>query len=83
MSTEHKYGAGVYDPHLGFVIAGGFIPTGGVERTYDGISFSNLKEMPENIDGHCLVSLQNGNLVAVARNYGTVMYAIFVILMNL
>ena len=73
MSTKHWKGAGVYDPHLGFVIAGG--SKGGVERTYDGISFSNLKDMPQTDNSHhCLVSLQNGNLVAVTPNDGALMY---------
>ena len=76
MSTRHTFGAGVYDLHLGFVIAGGRGSSRGVERTYDGISFSNLKGMPgQRLDeGLCLVSIQNGNLVAVTPYDGTLMY---------
>ena len=73
MSTLHKWGAAVYDPHLGFVIAGGAVSSS-VERTYDGISFSNLKGMPGVFIRLCLVSLQNGNLVALTQDDGTWMY---------
>ena len=66
MSTARNNAAGAYDPLLGFVISGG--PWGGtsVERTYDGVNFSTLPDMPRAfyLGTHCLVSLKNGVLFA-------------------
>ena len=44
MEFERWYGAGVYDPVLGFIMTGGL--TNKVERSYDGINFEQLSAMP-------------------------------------
>ena len=73
MSTIRGYAAGTYDPQLGFVVSGGAGPLSSVERTYEGINFSNLPEMPKPLDGHCQISLNNGDLL-VADHRHTFMY---------
>jgi len=89
MSTARRDAGGAYDPLIGFVISGG---RGGtydavhtsVERTYDGVNFSTLPDMPRafHYGIHCLVSLKNGVLFATGvhltatheRQQGTYMY---------
>ena len=44
MEFERWFGAGVYDPDLGFIVAGGLTPK--VERSYDGITFERLSSIP-------------------------------------
>ena len=63
LSRTRHYAAGVYDSQHGFVVTGGWGST--VERTFDGINFSSFPDMPAEMGGHCLVSLMNGNLLAV------------------
>ena len=44
MEFERWFGAGVYDPDIGFIVAGGLTPK--VERSYDGITFEMLSSIP-------------------------------------
>ena len=69
-SDRRIYAAGVYDPLQGFVVTGGY-DNGALataERTYDGVLFSPFPTMPSGAYGHCLVSLNNGDLFAVDGN---------------
>ena len=69
-SDRRIYAAGVYDPLQGFVVTGGY-DNGALataERTYDGVQFSPFPTMPSGAYGHCLVSLNNGDLFAVDGN---------------
>ena len=65
LSRTRDYAAGVYDSQHGFVVSGGDGGGSTVERTFDGINFSSFPDMPAGMVGHCLVSLMNGNLLAV------------------
>ena len=65
MSVSRQGAAGAYDPQHGFVITGGSRKS--AENTYDGIHFNPLPDMPEYLSHHCLVSLKNGDLLAIDR----------------
>ena len=79
MSHGRLYASGVFDQSFGLIIMGGvdkgvgevvggedyFQFLSSVERTYDGVSFDQLAEMPQPLALHCAVSMKDGNDIFV------------------